>query len=112
MKLYLVHTGFYHEVAGGGIYELHTNLFVAARSFDDARARAKALPEFKAKKMHIDGMQEIEQVDGYRVELARPARGARAARGARGVRGKPAAGAEAAAAASATIVHNKRSFYA
>ena len=39
-QLYLVHLGYYDDVSGG-VYECHTNAFVAASSFDDARAQAK-----------------------------------------------------------------------
>lgn len=66
-RLYLIHCGFYPD---GGIYESHTNLFVVASSFEEARILAKALPEFQAKKMHVDGMQEILAVTGHRVRLA------------------------------------------
>ncbi|RYZ73920.1 MAG: hypothetical protein EOP09_01185 [Proteobacteria bacterium] len=67
MKLYLVHCGFYDSIAGDGIYELHTNLFVLAESFEEAKEKAKLLPEFKSRKMHVDGMQEIVQVDGREI---------------------------------------------
>lgn len=69
MKLYLVHCGFYDKEIVDGIYEMHVNLFVAAESFDDAKLRAKLLPEFKAKKMHVDGLQEITAVSGYQIKL-------------------------------------------
>jgi len=70
MKLYLVHCGFYDPDIGDGLYEAHTNLFVAATDFDHARHQAKKLPSFKAKKMHVDGIQEVQAVDGYRLVLA------------------------------------------
>lgn len=67
MKLFIVHVGYYdHEV---GIYELHTNFFVAAHDVRDARHIIKEKPIFQQKKMHIDAVQEIEVVDGYRVTL-------------------------------------------
>lgn len=69
MKLYLVHCGFYDESVGDGLYEGHTNFFVAATNFEEARARAKQLPEYKARRMHVDGLVEIEAVDGFRVVL-------------------------------------------
>ena len=69
MKLYLVHCGFYDPAVGDGLYELHTNLFVVADSFDAAKAAAKAKAIFKSKRMHVDGMQEISAVDGCRIEL-------------------------------------------
>ena len=69
MKLFLVHCGFYDPEVCDGLYEGHVNYFVAAESFDDARAKAKLIPEFVAKRMHVDGLQEVEAVGGYRVQL-------------------------------------------
>lgn len=69
MKLYLVHCGFYDADLCDGIYESHVNFFVVAESFEDARARAKAFPEFKARRMHVDGIQEIQAVQGYDIRL-------------------------------------------
>ncbi len=69
MKLYLVHCGFYDRALAHGIYESHVNLFVVGSDFEDAKRRAKALPEFKERKMHVDGVVAVEAVDGYRVAL-------------------------------------------
>jgi hypothetical protein len=69
MKLYLVHCGFYDENVGGALYENHINVFVVANSFEEARVEAKKLDVVKEKKMHIDGMQEIEAVQGFDVLL-------------------------------------------
>lgn len=69
MKLYLVHCGFYDNEVCDGLYESHVNFFVSAESFEDARLKAKNLPEFKAKRMHVDGLQEIQAVDGFKVHL-------------------------------------------
>jgi len=69
MKLFLIHCGFYDSEVCDGLYEAHANFFVAATSFDDARVKAKEIPEFKAKKMHVDGLQEVQAVQGYVVEL-------------------------------------------
>lgn len=69
MNLYLVHCGFYDQELGGGIYECHTNFFVAAISFEEARTKAKLIPEFKSKRMHVDGLQHIDVVGGYKVCL-------------------------------------------
>ena len=69
MKLFLVHCGFYDADVGDGLFESHVNYFVSAESFEDARARAKLLPEFQRKRMHVDGLQEITAVGGYRIEL-------------------------------------------
>lgn len=70
MKLYLVHCGFYDADLCDGLYESHVNFFVAADSFEDARARAKQIPEFQRKRMHVDGLQEITAVAGNRVSLS------------------------------------------
>lgn len=69
MKLYLVHCGFYDADLCDGLYESHVNFFVAAENFDEARFKAKQLPEFKAKRMHVDGCQEVVAADGNRVTL-------------------------------------------
>ena len=69
MKLYLVHCGFYDPELSDGLYESHTNFFIAAKSFEDARTEIKNFPEFKSKKMHIDGIQEIQAVGGYTLLL-------------------------------------------
>lgn len=67
MKLYLVHVGFYDETFG--IYESHVNYFVVAQSPSEAKEKIKSKSIFKEKKMHIDGMQEINEVDGFSVHL-------------------------------------------
>lgn len=72
-KLYLVHCGFYDSELCDGLYESHANFFVAAPSFEEAKKKAKELAEFKNKKMHIDGMQEIQAVDGFSVSLSEDA---------------------------------------
>jgi hypothetical protein len=69
MNLYLIHCGFYDTELCDGIYESHVNFFVAADSFETARAKAKELPEMKAKRMHVDGIQLVEAVGGHRVVL-------------------------------------------
>jgi hypothetical protein len=69
VQLYLVHCGYYDTEICGGVYEGHVNFFVAAQSLEDARSKAKGLPEFKAKRMHVDGLLEVVAVDGYRVKL-------------------------------------------
>jgi hypothetical protein len=45
------------------------NLFVAADSLEDARVKVKLEPEFQRKRMHVDGLQEIQAVQGFRVDL-------------------------------------------
>ncbi len=69
MNLYLVHCGFYDAAISDGLYESHINFFVAAENFDDAKIKAKQNSEFQNKKMHIDGLQEIQAVNGYKISL-------------------------------------------
>lgn len=69
MKLFLVHCGYYDEAVSAGIFESHTNLFVAAESAEDARQRAKSSELFRTRRMHVDGIQRIDVVDGFRVAL-------------------------------------------
>jgi len=69
MKLFLVHCGFYDPEVGEGVYEGHTNFFVIAEDFLAARLKAKQNEMFIGKKMHIDGLQQIDAVDGFRIGL-------------------------------------------
>ncbi|MDB9995574.1 DUF1543 domain-containing protein [Gammaproteobacteria bacterium] len=69
MKLYMVHVGFYDAEVGEGIYESHMNFFVAASNAKSAKKKTFNLEQFKNKKMHIDGIKEISDVEGYKVIL-------------------------------------------
>ncbi|MAJ44628.1 MAG: hypothetical protein CMF96_07790 [Candidatus Marinimicrobia bacterium] len=69
MKLYLIHAGFYDEKISNGIYESHANYFLAAKDLSEAKTKAKKIKEFKEKKMHIDGIIEVTNVDGYDIIL-------------------------------------------
>ncbi len=69
MKLYLIHTGFYDKNIGGGFYEQHTNIFIVAENAYEAREQIKNNDEYKSKKMHIDGIKEIENIQGYNLTL-------------------------------------------
>tara|TARA_B100000579_G_scaffold419644_1_gene418465 strand:- start:255 stop:533 length:279 start_codon:yes stop_codon:yes gene_type:complete len=69
MKLYLVHAGFYDENISGGFYESHTNYFIVASDVKEAKLKAKKIPEYKKKKMHIDGIKVIEKVENYIIKL-------------------------------------------
>ena len=68
-KLYLVHVGYYDKEMSFGVYEAHTNFLVAATSRQEAKKIIEAKPLNAAKQLHIDGMQEIEAVDGHRLTL-------------------------------------------
>lgn len=69
MKLFIVHAGFYDDEIG--IYELHTNFLVVAESVADVKNIAKKKDIFIKKKMHIDAVQEIEVIDGYKIVLVK-----------------------------------------
>ena len=69
MKLYLIHVGFYDPDLMEGLYEQHTNYFVAAENVKDAKKKARVNSIYKTKKMHIDGIQELNIIDGYRINL-------------------------------------------
>jgi ABC-type transport system involved in cytochrome c biogenesis permease subunit len=69
MKLYLVHTGYYDKSSGDGFYEQHTNIFIVAETPYDAREKVKNHQDFIDKKMHIDGIKEIENIDGYDIKV-------------------------------------------
>ena len=65
-QLYMIHCGFYFD---DKLYEAHTNIFVAAASRNEAKKKVKLRDDFKSKKMHIDSIQLIDEVDGLKVEL-------------------------------------------
>ena len=69
MKLFLIHCGFYDKDISGGFYESHTNYFVAAPNAKEAKNKSKKIAEFKNKKMHIDGIREVDVVDDYKIVL-------------------------------------------
>ena len=70
MKLFLAHCGFYDNDVCDGIYESHVNFFVIAEDFENARLKAKSLPTFQNKRMHLDGLQALEAVQGFEISLA------------------------------------------
>ena len=69
MKLFLVHTGYYDDSISNGFYESHTNYFVVAEDIKIAKSKIKGIGEFKDKKMHIDGILEIQNIGDYSVKL-------------------------------------------
>ena len=69
MKLFLIHVGFYDPDIMDGLYEQHSNYFVVAEDIKDAKQKAVKNPTYKRKKMHIDGIQELSTVDGFRINL-------------------------------------------
>ena len=69
-KLFLIHLGYSDDI-NGGVFEQHTNIFVVADDFDSAQLVAKRIPIVIEKKMHIDGMQLIEKVEGFDIVLTK-----------------------------------------
>lgn len=69
MKLFSIHCGYYDDEISNGIYEFHINIPVAAESIEAAKTEVRQIQLFKKKKMHIDGIEEIKVVNGYRIEL-------------------------------------------
>ena len=69
MKLFLVHTGYYDHNISNGFYESHTNYFVVAEDIKEAKKKIKGIEEFKHKKMHIDGILEIQNIGDYSIKL-------------------------------------------
>jgi hypothetical protein len=67
MKLYLIHCGFYDPEVCDGIYEGHVNLFVVAESFEQAKRQVRLDPAFKLRRMHVDGVQQVDAVHGHRI---------------------------------------------
>ena len=67
MKLYMAHVGFYEST--NGIYEIHSNIFVVAENIQDAANKIKNKANYIEKNMHIDGIQELVNVDGYNITL-------------------------------------------
>ena len=69
MKLFMVHVGFYDKSIGEGLYETHLNYFIAAEDMKAAKNQTQALTEFQERSMHIDGIKEISNVQGYEIIL-------------------------------------------
>lgn len=68
-KLFLVHCGFYDATWGANTFENHTNFFVVAESAAEARQLVKNKSEVQKLRMHVDGLLEIQQIDGYKIDL-------------------------------------------
>lgn len=67
MNLYIAHVGYYDPEIG--IYELHSNLLVVATDIRVARDIIKSKEIYIKKRMHIDGIEEILNVDGYSIKI-------------------------------------------
>ena len=71
MKLFLIHVGFYDNNIMDGLYEQHGNIFVVAKDVKEAKREAIRNHTYKMKKMHIDGIKELNTVGGYRIQLVK-----------------------------------------
>ena len=69
MKLFLIHVGFYDLENMEGLYEQHSNYFVVADNINEAKNKARKKTIYKKKKMHIDSIQELNIIDGFRIKL-------------------------------------------
>lgn len=66
----MIHCGYYDPEIANGIYEFHVNYFVVAEDISEAKKKIKINPYYQYKKMHIDGIEEVEAVEGYSVQLS------------------------------------------
>lgn len=73
MKLYMVHVGFYNDTWGNNVFENHTNFFVVAENAQAARLKVKERDDVKKFRMHVDGIIEINQIEGYKISLEKTA---------------------------------------
>ena len=69
MKLFLVHTGYYDKSVGEGFFEQHTNIFIVAKNAYLAKEKVKQNKDYIEKKMHIDGIKEINNIEGYDIQI-------------------------------------------
>ena len=68
MNLFLVHTGYYDKENSDGFYEQHSNILIVAKSIVEAKKNIKNNKEFIKKNMHIDGIKQINIIDGYDIK--------------------------------------------
>jgi hypothetical protein len=69
MNLFLIHCGFYDHELTQGVYEFHVNIPVVAENLEEAKKKVRLESAFIAKKMHIDGIQELKTVSGYHIKV-------------------------------------------
>ena len=62
---------YYNSEIRGSLYAQHTNYFVIAESVAFAKKKAIEIPEYQKNKMHIDGIQELNIVEGYGIKLVK-----------------------------------------
>lgn len=69
MKLFMIHVGFCDKAVG--MYELHSNIFIVANNVKEAINNVKNKEIYINKKMHIDSVLEIKNIDGYDINLSK-----------------------------------------
>lgn len=69
MKLFLVNCGYYEREFFDGLFEMHVTVPVAAPTLEEAKLQVKNQPYFQKHKMHVDGIYELDRVDGHRIAL-------------------------------------------
>lgn len=62
----MFHCGFYPD---GDIYEQHKNFFIVAEDMRQADKDLHNLLYDKEEKYHVDGVQHIDMVEGYKISL-------------------------------------------
>jgi hypothetical protein len=67
VKLYIAHVGYSDPEIG--VHELHTHFFAVAATLQEAKEVIKKKELYLLKKMHIDAIEEVIQIDGYHVKL-------------------------------------------
>ena len=69
MKLFLIHVGFYDTEIMDGIYEQHSNYFVAAENIKDAKNKSKKLKElFEINKSWKENQNYIGRIWAWLIE--------------------------------------------
>lgn len=71
MRLFFVNCGYYLPENEYKFIEMHSSFFVIARSPEEAKTKVKNKKVYKELDMHVDGMVEIQKVDGYAVHLVK-----------------------------------------
>lgn len=66
-KLYLIHLGYFDEELSQQVFESHTNIFLVADDIKQALAEARKLSIVTKYNMHVDGIQEINVINGYKI---------------------------------------------
>jgi len=74
MKLFLANCGYYEPAILDGIFEMHITLPIVAETLEAAKVKAKEHEFFVSRgiRVHVDGITELREVDGYEVLVGAP----------------------------------------